>query len=109
MPQRSVERTALARWIAAGIVAVILTGGYVQPDQPALATGGDGSARLSLPWPTGEFWRLTGGPHSEQGGRTRPWSAVDFQPESGTRGKVRAARGGVVRRPCPNLVLINHG
>lgn len=38
----------------------------------------------------------------------RPWSAIDFQPMKGNPGKVRAARGGWVVRPCPNLVVLRH-
>ena len=110
MPQRSVGRSTVARWLSALIVAVVLTTVFVQPNQTASAsTAGDGSSKLSLPWASGEFWRLTGGPHPESYGKSRPWSAVDFQPQSGKSGRVLAARGGVVSRPCPNLVLINHG
>jgi LasA protease len=112
MPQRSVGRSAVGKWVSALVVAVVLTTGFVQPIETALASTsslGDGSAKLSLPWARGEFWRLTGGPHPETYGKTRPWSAIDFQPESAKSGRVRAARGGVVSRPCRNLVLINHG
>ena len=112
MPQRSVGRPAAAKWISAVVIAVVLAVGVGQPVETASALStavGDGSAKLSLPWDRGEFWRLTGGPHPESGGKARPWSALDFQPASGQRGKVRAARGGVVSRPCRNLVLINHG
>jgi LasA protease len=107
MPQHSVGRS-LAHWVVAVNLAIALTGGYVQPDQTALASG-DGSARLSLPWRQGEFWRLTGGPHPETGGKTRPWSALDFQPRSGESRAVRAARGGRVSRPCANMVIVDHG
>jgi LasA protease len=112
MPQPSVGHAAVWKWIAAFVIAVVLTTGFVQPTQTALALSsslGDGSAKLSLPWARGEFWRLTGGPHPESYGRQRPWSSVDFQPENAKPGRVRAARGGVVSRPCRNLVLINHG
>lgn len=71
---------------------------------------GDGSARLSLPWARGQTWRLTGGPHNFSGGKARPWSSLDFAgPEPGVAVRVRAARGGVVLRPCANLVQIRHG
>ena len=112
MPQRSVGRSAVAKWTSAVAIAVVLTTVFVQPNQTAFALTsalGDGSAKLSLPWARGEFWRLTGGPHPESYGKSRPWSAIDFQPENAKPGRVRAARGGVVSRPCPNLVLINHG
>jgi len=75
----------------------------------SLAAASD-SAALSLPWTKGNSWRLTGGPHNNTGRRAHPWSSLDFAaPTSGTSAKVRAARGGVVRRPCKNLVEISHG
>ena len=85
MPQPSVGRTAVGKWISALVAGVVLSIGFVQPSQTALALStslGDGSAKLSLPWAHGEFWRLTGGPHPESYGNSRPWSAIDFQPES---------------------------
>ena len=67
-----------------------------------------GSARLSLPWNAGRTWRLTGGPHHNSGG-ARPWSSLDFAgPRPGMSVKLRAARGGIVLRPCRNLVQIRH-
>jgi LasA protease len=76
----------------------------------ASSTVGDGSAKLSLPWARGQTWRLTGGPHNFHGGRSRPWSSLDFAgPEPGVSVKVRAARDGVVVRPCANLVQVRHG
>lgn len=74
----------------------------------ASATG-DGSASLSLPWADGKTWRLTGGPHSNNGSSTGRWSSLDFAgPEPGMSVKVRAARGGIVVRPCANLVQVRH-
>lgn len=74
----------------------------------SLAAASD-SAALSLPWTKGTAWRLTGGPHNYSGNRAHPWSSLDFAaPTSGTSAKVRAARGGVVMRPCGNLVQIKH-
>jgi len=68
----------------------------------------NGAAELSLPWKKGTTWRLTGGPHSNNGGR-RPWSSLDFAgPRPGMTVKVRAARGGIVVRPCANLVQVRH-
>ncbi len=73
-------------------------------------SSGNGSAQLSLPWKKGKTWRLTGGPHHFNGGRKRPWSSIDFAgPTPGTSVKVRAAGGGIVVRPCRNLVQIRHG
>jgi len=67
-----------------------------------------GAAKLSLPWAVGQAWRLTGGPHSNSGAG-RPWSSLDFAgPTAGRSLRVRAARGGVVLRPCRNLVQIRH-
>jgi LasA protease len=71
-------------------------------------TSGDGSAALSLPWASGKTWRLTGGPHPHSG-NSRPWGALDFAgPRPGMSVKVRAARGGIVVRPCGSLVQIRH-
>ncbi len=68
------------------------------------------SAALSLPWTKGTDWRLTGGPHNNTGRRAHPWGSLDFAaPTPGTSAKVRAARSGIVRRPCGNLVEISHG
>jgi LasA protease len=73
-------------------------------------SSGNGSAQLSLPWAKGQTWRLTGGPHNFNGGKSRPWSSLDFAgPEPGVSVKVRAARGGIVVRPCRNLVQVRHG
>ena len=93
--------------MTAVIVAIALATGLAQPDS-ALAAPRDGSALLSLPWTQGTAWRLTGGPHSDSGTTARPWSAIDFQPMDGRPGKVRAARGGWVVRPCRNLVVLRH-
>jgi len=104
------------------ILAVVMSWGLVQPQQNARAAalptaGGDfdasaaaaaGASQLSLPWGSGETWRLTGGPHSEEYGKGRPWSALDFQPKSGERARVRAARAGWVSRPCANMVEVHH-
>jgi LasA protease len=76
----------------------------------ATATYAGGSAALRLPWPTGTSRRLTGGPHSFSGSRYRPWSSLDFAaPISGQSVRISAARGGLVVRPCANLVQIRHG
>ena len=116
MPQHWVERVFRSpTWLVAVCLAVAATV-LVQPTETAhaattevaLAAVGDGSAQLSLPWTQGETWRLTGGPHPETNGKKHPWSALDLQPKSGQPGKVRAARGGIVNRPCPNMVEIRH-
>jgi len=75
---------------------------------PALSSSVENKPLFNLPWATGETWRLTGGPHNDQGQNARPWSALDF---SKTAGIVRSARGGVVWRAswCPNFVRIDHG
>ena len=73
-----------------------------------LAAASD-SAALSLPWTAGTAWRLTGGPHNNYGKSAHPWSSLDFaSPTTGASAKVRAARGGVVSRPCSNLIQIRH-
>ncbi len=128
MPQHWVGRVFRSpAWLAALCLAVSATV-LVQPPEPAraavlvdapasagviadadlLAAVGDGSAMLSLPWTEGETWRLTGGPHPERLGTKHPWSAIDVQPKDAQPGKVRAARAGIVHRPCPNMVEIRH-
>ena len=75
----------------------------------AVATAGGGSASLSLPWASGTTWRLTGGPHSYNGRKSSPWSSLDFAgPRPNMTVKVRAARAGIVVRPCANLVQVRH-
>lgn len=39
---------------------------------------------LRLPWPGGEVWHLTGGPHNFDGSKRLPLSGVDFQPAEST-------------------------
>jgi LasA protease len=114
MPQHWVGRVFRSPGLLAAVCLAVVATVLVQPPQHAraavttvaLASISDGSARLSLPWTRGETWRMTGGPHPERAGR--PWSALDFQPKSAESGKVRAARGGIVNRPCPNMVEIRH-
>jgi murein DD-endopeptidase MepM/ murein hydrolase activator NlpD len=67
---------------------------------------GDVSAQLSLPWATGQNWKLVAGPHNFHPGRTTRLSSLDL---AGGNGIVRAARGGVVHRDCANFVRISHG
>jgi len=108
MPKHGVGRSASPISVAAVALALVIGGGYVQP--PAIqAASGNGAAKLSLPWSAGSSWRMTGGPHNHRGNANGPWSSVDFNgPRSGGSYKVRAARGGVVVRPCKNLVQIRH-
>jgi LasA protease len=74
-----------------------------------IGAGASDSAALSLPWAGGKSWRLTGGPHNHQGQSRHPWSSLDFAgPVAGASYKVKAARGGVVLRPCANLIQIRH-
>jgi murein DD-endopeptidase MepM/ murein hydrolase activator NlpD len=68
------------------------------------ASAGDNS-KLFLPWEIGSDWKLQAGPHNFHPGRTTRLSSLDF---SGGDGIARAARGGVVRRPCANFVMIDH-
>ncbi len=76
----------------------------------SLGAGASASASLGLPWTDGHAWRLTGGPHNNYGKSKHPWSSLDFNgPVGGGSYKVRSARGGIVTRPCANLVQIRHG
>ncbi|MBP1468267.1 carboxypeptidase regulatory-like domain-containing protein, partial [Candidatus Chloroploca sp. M-50] len=73
---------------------------------PSISPQGDGSGELSLPWPTGETWALTGGPHIAVSGSVR--NAIDF---AGGSGRIVAARDGVAyySSSCPNYIRIEHG
>ncbi len=61
---------------------------------------GNAAARLSLPYPTGESWLFSGGPH----GGSR--SALDFARNGG---QVRATSDGTAMIPCANQIIITHG
>lgn len=67
---------------------------------------------LALPWPGGETWFYSGGPHPSFGSGT-PWGAVDFLPpgkESGCRVSenwVTAAAAGVVARSGDGQLLLD--
>lgn len=65
-----------------------------------------------LPWPAGEIWYLTGGPH-EGWGRGSAWAALDFVPPdmaggcTPSRHWVTAAAGGLVLRSENGQVVID--
>ena len=69
---------------------------------------GNEEAQLSLPWDTGQSWKLTGGPHMNSINST-VWSALDFQGPNSS-GVVRAAQSGVVWRSsgCLNFIRVDH-
>lgn len=94
---------------ARGALGSTVAGEVLETSAITAAATGIGSAELSLPWGEGQIWRLTGGPHNATGRNVRPWSSLDFAgPRPGMHVKVRAARGGIVTRPCGNLVQIRH-
>jgi len=102
------EFEALSR--EAGVALAGTRGGELLATTKSLGAGASVSAALGLPWTDGKAWRLTGGPHNNAGKSKHPWSSLDFNgPASGGSYKVRAARGGIVVRPCANLVQIRHG
>lgn len=72
------------------------------------SAAGDGSSQLGFPFPTDQTWGFQG-PHPAQGASTR--DALDFYPYYGnaSNAPVLAMRGGVVYRPCENMILIDHG
>jgi LasA protease len=76
----------------------------------AVRLGGSGPAaepQFSLPWGVGETWHLWYGPHNTDNDfGPHPYTSLDF---SGGDHTVRAAANGLVYRPCPNLVVIDHG
>lgn len=67
------------------------------------------AAQLGLPWPTGQAWKLTGGPHRNDSQTSHIWSSLDFQGPNRS-GTVASAREGVVRRSsaCPNFIRVDH-
>ncbi len=69
---------------------------------------GEGSSQLSFPFPANETWGFLG-PHPAEGATTR--DALDFYPyyDNAQNAPVLAMRGGVVYRPCDNMILIDHG
>lgn len=75
--------------------------------------GQSDSPDLSFPFPVGETWVFSGGPHNYYAGTqsTKPWSSLDFYRQSGVQ-RILAARGGeVLVYPdggCP-VIDINHG
>lgn len=103
-------------WVAnspAGLISLGARTALLQanPADPARATRGIASARLSLPFARGETWTFVGGPHGNNGDSVRPWTAVDLTlPDFVTSGAVRAAREGWVWRSsqCPNYVRVDH-
>ncbi len=67
-------------------------------------------ANYSLPWPVGEQWKMTGGPHrNDTSVAGQAWSAVDFQGIYPVN-KVTAVQEGTVTviPSCRNFVLISH-
>jgi murein DD-endopeptidase MepM/ murein hydrolase activator NlpD len=86
-------------------------GSFPTPDIRATLDGftiaGDGSADMAFPFPVGQAWQFNG-PHPNSGSGV--WSSLDFYPSSlGSNAPVVAMRGGVVYRPCANMVMIDHG
>lgn len=71
-----------------------------------------------LPFPIGETWYFTGGPHTYNSSGARPWSSVDIaQPELiacpggnfPSHRWIKAAKGGTVIQSSQALVIIDHG
>ena len=76
----------------------VIPGDFAQPD-------------WTLPFPSGEIWSYTGGPHPVWGDRL-PWSALDFAPAGvsgcqSTAKMVAAAAPGVVVRAEDNIVVLD--
>lgn len=87
------------------LAAVALTVVAAQPIDAAKR----GQPDFALPWSDGTSWRLTGGPHSNDG-KGRPWSSLDFAgPIAGKSYPIRAAAAGIVVRPCANWIQIRNG
>jgi len=77
-----------------------------------LLPAGLAAPALALPWPEGETWYLTGGPHGAWNSGSA-WSALDFVPPSDTVGCVQsdawvtAPAAGVVVRSGNGAVVID--
>ncbi|MCS7060520.1 MAG: LysM peptidoglycan-binding domain-containing protein [Anaerolineae bacterium] len=79
-----------------------LFGNPWQYDIGPIVPAGVTQPELSLPWPEGETWLFTGGPHSAWGKGT-PWGALDFTPQTvqgcaNLREWVTAVADGVITR-----------
>ncbi len=75
-----------------------------------ISAQGNGTNLFSLPWATGETWKLNGGPHrSDTSVAGEAWSSLDFQGFSSIN-KVRAVNDGLVSISvdCQNFVLLTH-
>lgn len=77
---------------------------------PQALTAWINQPELSMPWSTSIQWKLTGGPHNDNGSSTRPWSALDFSPGTSGNWRVRASAPGTARisSSCPSTVIIDH-
>ncbi len=67
---------------------------------------------LKLPFPVGDSWTFTGGPHTGWGS-LQPWAAIDFAPPTVVRGCTSTTRpavavaDGVVVRSEPGVVILD--
>lgn len=76
------------------------------------STQGDASLQLNFPFPVGETWAMTGGPHHRLGSAGKPWGATDWNWQNGGAGhSIRSARNGTVTvlANCLDFVRIDHG
>jgi hypothetical protein len=85
--------------------------GPMQALPPPLPDGGPAQPPLLLPWPEGERWHFTGGPHGAWGVATA-WGAVDFAPPSSAGCSaapdwVVASAPGIVAHADRGLVLLD--
>ncbi len=93
------ERMVADPWERAATVESLLTPGLNQPE-------------LELPFPSGERWSFTGGPHKAWDSGSPP-GALDFSPVSGdppcsdTKAWVTASASGMVTRSERNIVALD--
>lgn len=74
-------------------------------------SAGEMAARptLKLPWPGGETWYFTGGPHNFDGSDRRPLSGIDFQPAGAPGCNPQAARRHWVTASAAGRTVTNQG
>ncbi|MFH1485920.1 MAG: hypothetical protein ABIH46_07610 [Chloroflexota bacterium] len=63
------------------IILALIATATVHDTAPQGAIAAAAGPAFQLPWPIGQSWIFTNGPHEAWGAGT-PWGALDFQPPS---------------------------
>jgi hypothetical protein len=110
-------------WLAFVIGAVLLLLGLPEvPGSSPWSTTAFAASDLpndyQLPFPQGETWYFTGGPHNYNESPARPWSSIDIAPpevikcpggQTPLNRWVVAAKAGTVVESSQGLIAIDHG